>query len=64
MKFIRGSGLMKLGINKNKLLAMLEKYRELKLTNVKMCQEKEEQLKSAGTKLMLFQIRVDSTKHA
>ncbi|MFX0199518.1 MAG: hypothetical protein ACFFCW_25635, partial [Candidatus Hodarchaeota archaeon] len=53
-----------MGIVKNKLLAMLEEYRLLELRNVKKCQEQEEQLKSTGAKLMLFQIRMDSVKHA
>lgn len=43
---------------------MLEKNWELELKNVQMSKEKEEQLKSAGAKLMLYQIRMDSTKHA
>ena len=43
---------------------MLVKHRELERQNVKMCKEKEERLKSAGAKLMLYQIRMDSTKHA
>ena len=55
---------MKMGIVKNELLTMLEEYRELELRNIKKCQEQEEQLKSTGAKLMLFQIRMDSAKHA
>jgi len=53
-----------MGNEYDELLAMLEKNRELELKNVQMSQEKEEQLKSAGAKLMLYQIRMDSTKHA
>lgn len=53
-----------MGIVKNELLTMLEEYRELELRNIKKCQEQEEQLKSTGAKLMLFQIRMDSAKHA
>lgn len=55
---------MKMGIVKNELLTMLAEYRELELRNIKKCQEQEEQLKSTGAKLMLFQIRMDSAKHA
>ncbi len=51
-------------MEQNELLAMLEKHLEMELTNVKISQEKEEQLKSAGAKLMLKQIRMDSQKHA
>ncbi len=53
-----------MGNEYDELLAMLEKNRELELKNVQMSQEKEEQLKSAGAKLILYQIRMDSTKHA
>ncbi|MFQ5820295.1 MAG: hypothetical protein ACE5I5_09940 [Candidatus Heimdallarchaeota archaeon] len=53
-----------MGNEYDELLAMLEKNRELELNNVQMSQEKEEQLKSAGAKLILYQIRMDSTKHA
>ncbi len=53
-----------MGNEYDELLAMLEKNRELELKNVQMSQEKEEQLKSAGSKLILYQIRMDSTKHA
>jgi len=53
-----------MGNEYDELLTMLEKNRELELKNVQMSQEKEEQLKSAGAKLMLYQIRMDSTKHA
>ncbi len=55
---------MKMEIAKNELLTMLEEYRELELRNIKKCQEQEEQIKSTGAKLMLFQIRMDSAKHA
>ncbi|MFX1512045.1 MAG: ferritin family protein [Promethearchaeota archaeon] len=51
-------------MEQKELIAMLEKHRELELTNVKISQEKEEQLKSDGAKLMLKQIRMDSQKHA
>jgi len=53
-----------MGNENDEFLAMLEKHRELELKNVQMSKEKEEQLKSAGAKLMLYQIRMDSTKHA
>ena len=53
-----------MGNENDEFLAMLEKHRELELKNVQMSKEKEEQLKSAGAKLMLYQIRIDSTKHA
>ncbi|MFQ6125817.1 MAG: ferritin family protein [Candidatus Heimdallarchaeota archaeon] len=46
------------------LLEILEENRKLELQNIKISQEKEEQLKSAGAKLILYQIRMDSTKHA
>ena len=49
---------------KDELLEMLRKNREIELTNVKMVQEKEEQFKSAGVRLTLYQIRTDSAKHA
>lgn len=55
---------MKMGITKIELLTMLEEYRELELKNIKKCQEIEDQLRSTGAKLMLFQIRMDSAKHA
>jgi len=51
------------GIEKKELLAILEKCHELELGNIKKCHEKEERLKSLGAKLMLSQIRIDSTKH-
>ncbi|MFQ5820546.1 MAG: hypothetical protein ACE5I5_11205 [Candidatus Heimdallarchaeota archaeon] len=53
-----------MGIVKIELLTMLEEYRELELRNIKKCQEIEDQLRSTGAKLMLFQIRMDSAKHA
>ncbi len=53
-----------MGKENDEFLSMLEKHRELELNNVQMSKEKEEQLKSAGAKLMLYQIRMDSTKHA
>jgi len=53
-----------MGSEKDELLALLEKHRQIELTNVEMCQEKEEQFKSAGVNLTLYQIRMDSTKHA
>lgn len=49
---------------KDELLEMLRKNREIELTNVKMVQEKEERFKSAGVRLTLCQIRMDSAKHA
>ncbi len=51
-------------MEKSEIVAMLEKYRELELTNIKKCLEKEEVIKSPGAKLMIYQIRMDSTKHA
>ncbi len=50
--------------NKTDLMETLEKHRQLELKNVKMCQEKEHQLKNPAAQLMLYQIRMDSTKHA
>jgi len=55
---------MKMKSEENDLLEMLQKNREIELTNVKMVQEKEEQFKSAGVRLTLYQIRTDSAKHA
>ncbi|MHA2247658.1 MAG: hypothetical protein ACXADY_22105 [Candidatus Hodarchaeales archaeon] len=50
--------------NSKELIETLEKNRQLELKNIKMCQEKEKQLKNPGASLMLYQIRMDSTKHA
>ena len=55
---------MKMKSEENDLLEMLQKNREIELTNVKMVQEKEERFKSAGVRLTLYQIRMDSAKHA
>ncbi len=51
-------------LDKKELMETLEKHRQLELDNIKMCQEKESQLKNPAAKLMLYQIRMDSTKHA
>ncbi len=50
--------------NKEEFLEMLEKHRQIELKNIEMCQEREKRLKSAGARLMLYIIRMDSTKHA
>ncbi|MFX0173303.1 MAG: ferritin family protein [Candidatus Hodarchaeota archaeon] len=50
--------------NSTEIIETLEKNYQLELTNVKICQEKEKELKNPGAKLMLYQIRMDSTKHA
>lgn len=50
--------------NTKELLEMLEKHRQIELKNIKICKEREEQLKNPGAQLMLYQIRMDSTKHA
>jgi len=55
---------MKMKSEENDLLEMLQKNRDIELTNVKMVQEKEERFKSAGVRLTLYQIRMDSAKHA
>jgi rubrerythrin len=47
-----------------KLVETLEKHRELELKNIKICQEREKQLKNPAAQLMMYQIRMDSTKHA
>jgi len=52
----------KRGIDKNELLALFEQYRERELVMVKLCQEKEEHFKSAGAKLLLSLIQMNSTK--
>lgn len=51
-------------MEKSEIIEMLENYRELELMNIKKCQEKEEKLTSPSAKLMVYQIRIDSTKHA
>ncbi len=53
-----------MGTDNDELIAMMEKHRKIELQNVEMCQEKEDQLKSAGAKLVLYSIRMDSAKHA
>lgn len=58
------SRLTKQNLDKNKLITLLEKRRKQELETMIMCQEKEEQLMSAGAKLLLAQIRMDSAKHA
>jgi rubrerythrin len=50
--------------NKMDLVEKLEKHRQLELDNIKICQEREKQLKNPAAQLMLYQIRMDSTKHA
>jgi rubrerythrin len=50
--------------NNKDLLEKLEKHRQLELRNIKICQEREKQLKNPAAQLMLYQIRMDSTKHA
>ena len=64
LKVILGSELMIMTNDKEEFLEMLEKHRQIELQNVKMCQEREQRLKSDGAKLMLYMIRMDSTKHA
>lgn len=51
-------------LDKNTLLVKLEKSRKQELETIIMCQEKEEQIISAGAKLVLSQIRMNSAKHA
>ncbi|MHA2226276.1 MAG: ferritin family protein [Candidatus Hodarchaeales archaeon] len=51
-------------ISSKELVETLVKNRQLELKNIEMCQEEENQLKNPGAKLMLYQIRMDSTKHA
>lgn len=51
-------------MKKSEIIELLENYCELELMNVKKCQEKEEKLTSPGAKLMIYQIRIDSTKHS
>lgn len=46
------------------LIKTLEKHRQLELKNIKICQEREKQLKNPAAQLMMYQIRMDSTKHA
>ncbi len=53
-----------MGTDNDELIEMMEKHREIELQNVELCQEKENQLKSAGAKLVLYSIRMDSAKHA
>ena len=48
----------------DELVSIIEKGLEVELLNIKMIQETEKELKSAPIKLMLYQIRMDSTKHA
>jgi rubrerythrin len=48
----------------NKLVKTLEKHRQLELNNIKICQKREKQLKNPAAQLMMYQIRMDSTKHA
>ena len=50
--------------NNTDLIETLEKHRQLELRNIKICQEREKQLKNPAAQLMLYQIRMDSTKHA
>ena len=51
-------------LSQQKLIETLEKHRELELRNIKMCEEKEKEMKSLGAQLMFYQIRMDSIKHA
>jgi rubrerythrin len=48
----------------DELLSIIEKGLEIELQNIKMIKKTEKELKSAPIKLMLYQIRMDSTKHA
>lgn len=50
------------GIDKNELIVLFEQYREQEQVMVKLCQEKEDHFKSAGAKLMLSLIQMNSTK--
>ncbi|MHA1977214.1 MAG: hypothetical protein ACW98F_08750 [Candidatus Hodarchaeales archaeon] len=50
--------------NNTEIIGTLEKHRELELRNIKICQEMEQKLKNPAAQLMLYQIRMDSTKHA